>query len=122
MHYHDECAKKHSISDEHLEKFKHQDYSEDEESYCHVKCLSKKIGIFDEEHGLLADNMVHQVASGSHKTEEEVRTVVDECNKEVEEFKADHCKHAYKGFMCLRKHHLQVVDRHPEHKDHEHHH
>lgn len=122
MHYHDECAKDHSIPAEHLEKYKHQHYDDSEEAHCHIKCLSKKIGIFDEDTGLLGDNMVHQVASGSHKTEDEVRQVVEDCNKEVEEFKADHCLHAYKGFMCLRKHHLQVIDPHPDHVPHTHEH
>lgn len=38
--YHDDCATENNISAENLAKYKNQEYAEDEESYCHVKCLT----------------------------------------------------------------------------------
>lgn len=115
MHYHDECGTENKISAEHITKYKNQEYSQDEESFCHVRCLSKKIGVFDDEHGLLLDNMVKQVAAANHKTEDEVRPIVLDCKTHVDEFKSNHCMWAFKGFLCLKKNHLNVTERKEHH-------
>uniref|UniRef100_A0A336MC78 CSON015018 protein n=1 Tax=Culicoides sonorensis TaxID=179676 RepID=A0A336MC78_CULSO len=111
LKYHDECGAENKVAAEHITKFKNQEYGADEESFCHVRCLSMKIGVFDDEHGLLEDNMVTQVAAANNKPVDEVRTVVKECKTMVDEFKSNHCMWAFKGFLCLKKHGFNVTDR-----------
>lgn len=113
MKYHDECGAENHVSAEHITKYKNQEYSQEEEAFCHVRCVSKKVGVFDDEHGLLMDHMVKQVAAANGKTEDEVRPIIEECKTAVDEFKSNTCMWAFKGFTCLKKHKLNVTDRKP---------
>ncbi|XP_063706562.1 general odorant-binding protein 99a-like [Culicoides brevitarsis] len=111
MKFHDECGTENGIAADHVAKYKNQEYGQDDESYCHVRCVAKKVGIFDEEHGVLVDEMIKQVAAANGKTEDEVRPIIEECKTSVEEFKSNSCLWAYKGFVCLKKHNLNVTER-----------
>lgn len=120
-HYHDECATEHHTPADALVKYKKQKYDADNASYCHIHCLSKKIGVFDDEHGILVDNWVHQVVAANHKTEDEVRPKIVSCAAEIEEFKTDPCLWAYKGFMCTKTAGYEVIERKAHKKTHKKH-
>lgn len=117
MHYHDECATENNTPADALAEYKKQKYTADNTSYCHIHCLAKKIGIFDDEHGIVVDNWVHQVAAASHKEEDEVRPKIVTCAEEIDQFKADHCLWAFKGYMCTKTAGYEVIDRKEHHKN-----
>lgn len=107
--YHDDCATENNISAENLSKYKNQEYAEDEESYCHVKCLTERMSMFNRNKGFQFDNTVTQLAAANHKTVDEIRPIVFECQKLVSETNV--CLWAYKGFLCLKQHNLHITAR-----------
>ncbi|XP_063706524.1 general odorant-binding protein 99a-like [Culicoides brevitarsis] len=125
MHYHDECATEHNIPADTLAKYKKQKYEDDHQTHCHIHCVAKKLGVFDDEHGMAIDNYVAQVVAANHETEEVVRPKIVHCAEEVEQYKADHCLWAFKGFFCTKAAGYEVIERKHRkggHKKHDHDH
>lgn len=100
MRFHDECGAESKTPHDVIVEYK-KDIYKDRNAFCHVKCVAKKIGVMDEEHNLLVDNLVEQVAQANNLSKKESQTLVSRCLTEVDEFKDDACNLAIQGLKCL---------------------
>uniref|UniRef100_A0A336MF15 CSON015017 protein n=1 Tax=Culicoides sonorensis TaxID=179676 RepID=A0A336MF15_CULSO len=111
MLYHDECGTENNTPADALAKYKKQKYEANDASYCHIYCLSKKIGVFDDESGILVNNWVQQVVEANHKTVDEIKPIIEKCATDIAQFKENKCLWAFKGFMCTRQAGYEVIER-----------
>lgn len=109
MHYHDECGAENNLSEDLLRLYRRDNYAE-KKSFCHVKCVAKKIEVFDEQNGILVENVVHQVAQANNLTKKQSRKVVTKCVKEVDHLKSDSCVMVVQGLMCLFEHGYCLIE------------
>ncbi|XP_063706291.1 general odorant-binding protein 99a-like [Culicoides brevitarsis] len=101
LKFDDECATELGEPADRLTEFKKGEFKEDRLSFCHVHCVAKKMGLFDDEKGTDAANMVKQLKSNNDESEENMLKVVEDCIKSTDDKKEDKCVWAFTGFVCL---------------------
>lgn len=108
MHIQDKCGAENNVPEAVLRLYRRDKY-DDANAPCHIKCMAKKLEVFDETRGLLVDNLVKQVAYTNALTKEQSREVVTQCMKEADEHKSDSCAFVANGLKCLYRHGYGVI-------------
>uniref|UniRef100_A0A336LGA8 CSON013352 protein n=1 Tax=Culicoides sonorensis TaxID=179676 RepID=A0A336LGA8_CULSO len=108
LKYDDECGAEYKIPPERIEELKANLFKEDRESYCHINCVAKKMEIFDDENGILVENLIKQLLTNNEKSETDMRQIIENCIKLAEGKKEDLCLWAFRGLFCLGEHGLKV--------------
>uniref|UniRef100_U5EK30 Proteinral odorant-binding protein 99a obp n=1 Tax=Corethrella appendiculata TaxID=1370023 RepID=U5EK30_9DIPT len=106
--YDQDCAKELEISNELFEKYKKYEYPDDEATHCFIRCVHKKMQLFTDETGHIANNVVRQLSQSYGDVDVEIiRTEVKKCidPNPID----DKCKWAYKGFICFQNSNPELV-------------
>lgn len=91
------------MSSERLGEFKRGEYKKDNISYCHIHCEAKKMELFDDETGIVTENMLKQWTRKDEIPQEAMRKIIADCIKESEDKKEDKCFWAFSGSMCIKE-------------------
>lgn len=96
------CAKLLRTPAEDLEKYRRSEYGENHETFCYVRCIAVLQGHYDDEQGLLVDNLFEVANLG--KSREEFGELLAGCQAQVGEDVSCYCHKAFIPLMCFRKH------------------
>jgi len=104
--YRPECASSLNISENLVNEYKKWNFPNDEKTRCYIRCIFKKMGLFDDTTGFNIDRLVKQL--GQNRNESEVRPEVVKC-ADKNPNKDDACIWAFRGFNCFKAAHLSLI-------------
>lgn len=104
--YRPECVSSLSIGEDLVNEYKKFNFPNDDKTQCYINCIFKKMGLFDEKEGFNVERLVKQLGQGKNETV--IRQEVVKC-ADKNPNKSSACNWAYRGFLCFKTAHLDLV-------------
>lgn len=86
------------VPEDNLNKYKMDNFANDEKTQCYVKCMMGKLVLFDERTGFNVERLVLQL--GQDKRGIDTKATIENCADQNTP-KTDACEWAYRLFDCI---------------------
>ncbi|CAD7085060.1 unnamed protein product [Hermetia illucens] len=103
----EDCVKEENVPESLAEGLKKFEYPDEEPIRCYVKCVSAKLGVWNDETGFDADRVADQVKQDRNK--DDIKAEVEKCIDKNEQ-NSDKCTWAYRNLKCVMDKKLLQVE------------